>query len=90
MEKLKEIFLSELELLIDKVVPKEFYEKEMPTAEDILNDNDPEKEDSQALALAIALKKAGFRVLLWTNDNDFLKRTEEIEVQTGVKVVKAL
>jgi hypothetical protein len=84
------LYVKEVELLLDKVIPKRFYLCEVFAADEVLFDSDFEKEDAQALALAIVLVKEGFEVLLWTNDKDFLGKSEEIERRFGVKVVKIL
>jgi len=90
VEGVKERFFSLVNLVIDRIISEDYYLEKMPQAEKLLQDDDYEKEDSQALALAIALRKEGYEVLLWTNDHDFLVRAEEIEKKTGVRIIKTL
>lgn len=66
------------------------YSEKIETASNILEDDDYEREDSHALALAITLQKEGFKTYIWTNDKDFLEKIELIEQITQVKVIKAL
>ena len=90
IEMVARLYVNEVNLLLDKIVPKKFYFHEMRTADLILQDSDSEKEDSQALSLAIALAKEGFKTWLWTNDRDFLDKAQQIEQETGIRVVKFL
>jgi len=84
------LYVKEAFLLLDAVVPKKFYLSSLSLAKELLEDEDYEFEDAQALALAVELKREGFEVFLWTNDKDFLSKSSKIEETTGVKVIKLL
>jgi predicted nucleic acid-binding protein len=90
IEKISKLYVDEINILLDGIVPKKYYLQEIQTADLILQDSDPEKEDSQALSLAITLVKEGFKTWLWTNDKDFLDKAKRIDQETGVKIVKLL
>jgi predicted nucleic acid-binding protein len=90
VKKVARFYVSEINILLDRIVPKNYYLQEIRTADLILQDSDREKEDSQALSLAITLVKEGFETWLWTNDKDFLDKAQQIYQETGVKVVKLL
>ena len=90
IKKVARLYVSEIDVLLDKIIPKEYYLQEIQLADLILQDSDPEKEDSQALSLAIALAKEGFKTWLWTNDRDFLDKAQQIEQKTGIRVVRLL
>ncbi len=84
------LYVKEAVLLLDAVIPERFYASSFSLAKELLEDEDYEFEDAQALALAVELKREGFEVFLWTNDKDFLSKSSKIEETTGVKVIKLL
>ncbi len=85
IEKLKELYLKNLELLQLAVFSEECYEDILPECIEFLQDDDPEAEDSHALALARALSEVAEEVLLWTSDKDFARAAS-----LGIKVVSKL
>ncbi|WP_457569181.1 PIN domain-containing protein [Desulfurobacterium sp.] len=79
-EALMNIVSQRLRVLIDVIKQDTTpYAESIAQAVEILQDWEEEPEDSHALALAMYFKRQGYDfIILWTGDNDFFSREDEI------------
>ncbi|WP_022846814.1 hypothetical protein [Desulfurobacterium sp. TC5-1] len=91
-DSIEEEYYGKIEFLVDEVLEESMYKNFLENADEILNDQDEEKEDTHVLAAAVYLKEIGQEIgqktYIWTDDTDFLKRKDEIERMWGIEVIK--